>query len=147
MLHEAPAIYKKQAENFDDEEVLLRGGVFKKLIPQVYNNTCCISGMRIIASQEVQMIDACHIIPFSESHDDTISNGLSMCPNLHRAFDRGLISIDENYRVMVSGSFIEDRDAYTIKNFMSNPNELPLNKIYLPSVANLQWHQIDKFIV
>lgn len=33
--------------------------------------------------------------------DDTIGNGLSLCPNLHHAFDRGLIAIDDEYRVLV----------------------------------------------
>jgi len=29
-------------------------------------------------------------------------NGLALCPNLHRAFDRGLIAISDDYRVVVS---------------------------------------------
>jgi putative restriction endonuclease len=89
ILHDPSEVYKTKAADFDEEEVFVRSGVFKKQIPKVYNYTCSISGMRIITDAEVQMIDACHIIPFSESHDDTISNGISLCPNLHRAFDRG----------------------------------------------------------
>ena len=100
MLNEAPATYKRQAETFDEEEIFLRGGVFKKLVPQIYNYTCCISGMRIISSKEVQMIDACHIVPFSESHDDMISNGLSLCP-----------------KVLVSSSFSENSIDYSIRQF------------------------------
>src|SRR5690606_13110164 len=91
IVNEHPTSYKNKALFFDEEEVFLRSGVFKKEIPKLYNYTCCISGMRIIASTSIQMIDACHIVPFSESHDDTIGNGLSLCPNLHRAFDRHLI--------------------------------------------------------
>ncbi|WP_201288840.1 HNH endonuclease signature motif containing protein [Polaribacter septentrionalilitoris] len=40
------------------------------------------------------MIDACHIVPFSISNDDTIPIGISLSPNLYRAFDRGLITIN-----------------------------------------------------
>jgi putative restriction endonuclease len=64
ILKETPATYKTKAETFDEEEVFVRSGVFKKVVPQIYNYSCCISGMRIIASSEAQMIDACHIIPF-----------------------------------------------------------------------------------
>jgi putative restriction endonuclease len=54
------------------------------------------------ATINVTMVDACHIVPFSISYDDTITNGLALCPNLHRAFDRGLIAISDDYRVVVS---------------------------------------------
>lgn len=54
------------------------------------------------------MIDACHIVPFSQPYDDTIGNGLALCSDLQRAFDRGLIVIDENYKIIVSGIFKED---------------------------------------
>jgi len=99
ILHDSAALYKTRAAFFDEEEIFVSGGVFKKEIPRIYYHTCCISGMRIITSDSVQMIDACHIIPCSESNDDTICNCISLCPNLRRAFDRGLIAIDESYKV------------------------------------------------
>ena len=87
---------KKLMIQNNEEEIFLRGSLFKREIPKIYNNTCCISGMKIDAIISVSMVDACHIVPFSESYDDTITNGIALCPNLHRAFDRGMISIDEN---------------------------------------------------
>ncbi len=48
ILHVSAAIYKTRATYFDEEEVFVRSGVFKKEIPGIYNHTCCISGMRII---------------------------------------------------------------------------------------------------
>lgn len=146
ILKEAPAVYKTKAETFDEEEVFIRSGVFKKVVPQIYNHSCCISGMRIIASREVQMIDACHIVPFSESHDDTISNGISLCPNLHRAFDRGLISINEDYRVIVSSSFSESSVDYSIKQYEEKQLLLPKEKNYYPSYQNLMWHKENRYI-
>jgi putative restriction endonuclease len=110
---------KKLLEQKNEEEIFLRGSLFKREIPKIYNNTCCISGMRIDATVNVTMIDACHIVPFSESYDDTVTNGIALCPNLHRAFDRGLIAIDENYKVVVSNSFKEDETNYSIRAFES----------------------------
>jgi putative restriction endonuclease len=98
VLNESPEIYKKEIkvliEQKNEDEIFLRGSLFKREIPKIYNNTCCISGMRIDATINVSMIDACHIVPFNESYDDTVTNGIALCPNLHRAFDRGLIAID-----------------------------------------------------
>ncbi len=140
ILHDSPATYKTRATLFDEEEVFVRSGVFKKEIPRIYNHTCCISGMRIITNDSIQMIDACHIIPFSESHDDTICNGISLCPNLHRAFDRGLIAIDENYKVIIK-AFTENNAAYSIKQFEGKVILLPAAKDFYPSQINLTLHR------
>lgn len=60
------------------------------------------------------MTGAFRIVPFSENYDDTVSNGIALCPNLQRALDRGVIGIDDNYRVMVSDSFKEEDSSYSI---------------------------------
>jgi putative restriction endonuclease len=140
ILHEPPAVYKTKASSFDEEEVFIRSGVFKKEIPKIYNYTCCISGMRIIAA-DIQMIDACHIVPFSESHDDTITNGISLCPNLHRAFDRGLLSVDEQYRVILKPFAETDNNSYAIQQFEGKEIMLPQNREYMPSQQNLEQHR------
>jgi putative restriction endonuclease len=141
ILNDYPEEYKKKAEYFDEEDVFVRGGIFKKEVPRIYNYTCSISGLRIITDSDIQMIDACHILPFSESHDDTISNGISLCPNLHRAFDRGLIAIDDNYRVLVK-SFSEQSTNYSIKQFQGKQILLPNVSHYRPSLENLQQHRV-----
>jgi putative restriction endonuclease len=128
------------------EELFVRGSIFKREIPKIYRNTCCITGLSISATFSISMIDACHIIPFSESHDDTISNGLALSPNMHRAFDRGLITIDENYKVVVSGKFNEDSSSpYSIKQFNNHTILLPLNNKYYPELKNLGWHKENVF--
>ena len=140
ILHEPAALYKTKAKMFDEEEVFIRGGVFKKEIPKIYNYSCAISGMRIIANSDIQMVDACHIVPFSESHDDTITNGISLCPNLHRAFDRGLIALDNEYKVLIK-SFVEDENFYSIKQFEFKKILLPSKIEFLPSQENLAAHR------
>ena len=124
------------------EEVFVRGGIFKKEVPKIYNYTCCISGLRIDAGDNISMVDACHIIPFSESFNDTISNGLALCPNLHRALDRGLLSINEDYKVIVNKNFSEPNlSAYNIKQFEGKEIRLPLNEHHHPSFESLDYHR------
>lgn len=126
----------------EEEEVLyLRGAAFRKAVPKAYSFTCSISGMRVMAA-EVSMIDACHIIPLSISHDDTIGNGIALCPNLHRAFDRHLISIDDDYRVLLKTDFSESRESdYSIKKYIGQQLLLPGDQKYWPLKANLSWHR------
>ncbi len=140
ILHEDAAEYRKEIQQLmqqhNEEEIFLRGSLFKREIPKIYNNTCCISGMKIDATINVSMVDACHIIPFSESYNDTVTNGIALCPNLHRAFDRGLIAIDGNYKVVVSNTFKEGKSNYSIRIFEGKEILLPRLKDYFPLKEN-----------
>ena len=149
ILHEPPLEYRKEIEKLmhqnNEEEIYLRGSLFKREIPKIYNNTCSISAMKVDSAFSFSMIDACHIIPFSNSYNDTVTNGLALCPNLHRAFDRGLISIDSNYKVIVSQSFKEDITNYSIKAFSGRELQLPKNESFHPSLSNIEWHRNNIF--
>jgi len=125
-----------------EEEVYIRSNIFKREIPKIYNNTCCISGMRVDVVDNISMIDACHIIPFSESFNDTITNGIALCPNLHRAFDRGLISIDNDYNVILNTNFNEpNKSTYNLKQFHGVKIILPDHFSYYPSKNSLKHHR------
>lgn len=140
ILNDTSKEYQRQIEKADEEEVFVRCGVFKKVVPKIYDYSCCISGMRVISGFDIQMVDACHIVPFSVSHDDTITNGISLSPNFHRAFDRGLISLNEDYRVIVSNSFSESNSNFALKAFEGKQILLPQEKHHLPSIENIKWH-------
>ena len=72
------------------------------------------------------LLDACHIVPWAVGHDDTIGNGLALCPNLHLAFDRHLVWIDPNCRVRGSEGFGElGGHDYGVQRFNGQPLRLP----------------------
>ncbi|MCT4601393.1 MAG: HNH endonuclease [Marinifilum sp.] len=150
ILNDSPFTYqdriKKIRTQLDDsafmEEIYVRGNIFKKEIPKIYNHACCISELRIDSILNASLLDACHIIPFSESYNDTINNGFALCPNLHRAFDRGLISIGDNYEVIVSSTFVESSNtSYGIRQFEGKKITLPKNPDYLPSLEAFKFHR------
>ena len=147
IMHDSPVRYATKMKALlettadKEEEVYVRGEVFKKQIPRIYHYTCAITGMKVEAAANINMIDACHIVPFAESYDDTITNGIALCPNMHRAFDRGLISIDNSYRVLISDLFIENYSSYNIHQFEKKEIALPHHSKYYPSQANLEKHR------
>lgn len=150
ILHEDPKSYqnkiKKLKAQLDEvsfeEEVFIRSGAFKRDVSRIYADTCAISNLKINTTKTYSVVDACHIIPFSESQNDHITNGIALCPNLHRAFDRGLIAIDDTYRLLVSKDFIEPSDSpYGIKQFEGKQINLPLNLKFFPLAENLFWHR------
>ena len=125
-----------------EEEMFIRSAAFKRVISEAYNFSCCISRLRVDVTTDCDLMDACHIEPFATSHDDTITNGIYLCPTLHRAFDRHLISIDENYRLIVSKSFVERSDSpYSIKQFEGKTILLPANRDHYPSQEKLKKHR------
>ncbi len=140
-------IAKELTENEIEEERYIRGSIFKREIPKIYQNQCCISGMRIESTTKAQMIDACHIVPFSISNDDTVSNGISLSPNLHRAYDRGLITINEDYIVRISPAIKENITPFSISQFSGRKIILPKNNKDFPSPENLIWHKKEVFIL
>jgi putative restriction endonuclease len=159
MVNEAPGTYvanlrhlketmsgdDKQRELFQ-QELYVRGGVFKRDVPKYYRYTCCISRLKVDATFSVSMIDACHIKPFSKSYNDTITNGIALCPNLHRAFDRGMISVDDNLQVIVSQRFTENPNAiYSFSELAGTSLLLPLEPRFHPLAENFAWHRKNIF--
>lgn len=129
-------------KNAFEEEIFIRSSVFKREIVKIYDNTCCITGLRIDTIINASLLDACHIIPFSLSHNDSITNGFALCPNMHRAFDRGLISIDDNYCVIISKDFTEPKKSvYSLQQFSGQEILLPQEKRFYPSQKNFDWHR------
>ncbi len=154
ILNEPSAKYKAKLKKLQnelknesfEEEKYIRSNIFKRQIPILYQNTCAVSDLQINATLNISMIDACHIIPFSHSYDDTISNGISLTPTLHRAFDRGLISFDNNYKLILSNKFNETNiSQYSIKQFEGKRILLPKYKKYYPNIENLIWHRKNIF--
>jgi len=102
--------------------------------------------MRIETGKGFSMVDACHIVPFGLSKNDSIKNGIALCPNLHRAFDRGLIGINTEYRVEVSSSFEELPTDYGLKKLSGKSIILPFGRQYHPAKQHLQWHLDHVFL-
>lgn len=150
IIEESPEEYKHRLKvlentldkNAFEEEIFVRSNVFKREVIKIYDNTCCITGLRIDTTINASILDACHIVPFSISHNDTITNGFALCPNMHRAFDRGLISIDDNYCVITSKVFTEPKKSvYSLSQFEGQQILLPCEKRFYPLQNNFDWHR------
>lgn len=82
----------------EEEGTTGRSGAFRRLICELYDYQCAACGLRIRLEDDVTFIDAAHLIPFAESHNDHPSNGLALCKNHHWAMDNRLIALDlENH--------------------------------------------------
>lgn len=145
IVHDSPEAYvARQLQRIqveEEEEQVLRGAAFKRKIPELYDHRCAITGLRVQNRRAVNLIDACHIVPWADSYDDTISNGIALCPNMHRAFDRGLISIAEDHSVLVAADLLENASSHAIRPFAGKRLLLPQEKRHWPAPENLARHR------
>jgi putative restriction endonuclease len=75
---------------------------FRKAIVVLYDHRCALCGIRILTPEGHTIVEAAHIVPWSESRDDRPTNGLALCRLCHWSFDEGLMSVSPSYEVLVS---------------------------------------------
>jgi putative restriction endonuclease len=67
-----------------------------------YQHTCALTGYRIITQDGASVVEAAHIEPWAKTHNDDVHNGLALSRNAHWAFDRGLWSVDDQFRILIA---------------------------------------------
>ena len=117
-----------------------RDGSFRQRVLSAYDHRCAVT------RTQLKLVDAAHILPVSvEGSSDHISNGIALSPTIHRAYDHGLIFLDENYYIRLN-----DRKATELRNQGLDAGLPQLttylgSKIHLPADRN-QWPN-QEFIV
>lgn len=71
-------------------ERLSRDAGFRRKVTTAYEHRCAVTRIQL------QLVDAAHILPVGDKESiDEVENGVCLSPTYHRAFDRGLIFLDE----------------------------------------------------
>lgn len=119
----------------------LRYWKFRHYVLSLYNHTCCISHLKV--EPDYAIIEACHIQPHCHQGDDSITNGIPLCINLHKAFDEGILSLSDNYQVLMKGKqdFEESPSPYSIRQFEDQQILLPVEEKCYPSLEKIHWHR------
>lgn len=65
---------------------------FSRVVRRAYDYRCAACGLRVVLEGGLYIVDAAHLIPFAETHDDDPRNGMALCKNHHWAMDRYLIA-------------------------------------------------------
>lgn len=118
---------------------------FRKTILATYNYQCCITGISV-----AELLVASHIVPWSRDEKNRMNPSNGLCLNaLHdKAFDVGLITISDKYRVIIS-KYLEKKcilgvECSYFKKFQDQKITLP--KRFLPSKDLIKYHREKIFI-
>lgn len=113
---------------------------FRRTVLVSYNHRCCITGTPIPA-----LLSASHIVAWSADRTQRLNprNGLCLAKTQDAAFDRHLITLDEDLRVVLSKSI---RDHFTVESVRVNfqPYEgkrIDLPHRFIPDSGLLQRHR------
>ena len=90
----------------DSGEIYVRNADFKRLIPNIYDHRCAVTG-RGLRYGSSTLVEACHIEPFAHRQLCTLYNGIALAPDIHKLFDAHYLTIDNDYRVVVSANLHE----------------------------------------
>lgn len=114
---------------------------FARVVKQAYHFQCVACGLRILFDG-ISLVDAAHIVPFAESHDDDPCNGLSLCKNHHWAMDQELIfpCSDSLWHVHKG---IDDRIDFqrALIGLDGKPLLAPQEKRFSPKSSALLWRE------
>lgn len=81
---------------------LSRAADFRQRVLFAYGNRCAVTRVQL------RLVDAAHILPVgAPGSADHISNGIALLPTYHRAFDAGLIYLDEEYRMRLNNGQLQ----------------------------------------
>ena len=113
--------------------------VFRQIVMANYYGKCAISGVNI-----PELLIASHIIPWSKNEKERLNpeNGICLSALYDKAFDKGLISINKRYEIILSNYLKKkQKEEYYDKYFSHlDGKTIILPQKYLPSEEFLEYH-------
>lgn len=125
-----------------EKEILVRQRVnqnfFRETVLSSYMSQCCITGLK-----DRKLLEACHIVSWVEDTKNRTNpkNGLCMNPLFHKAYDKHLIGISPDYRIVVSNRLLCETSD---KHFYSYLKTLQGRKIYMPEKFHPDTNLLDR---
>lgn len=120
-----------------------RERAFATGVKSAYVDTCAMTGIRILNGGGRSEVQAAHIRPVADSGPDAISNGVALSATVHWMFDRGLLSIADNYDILVASDRVPD----TALRLLSPDHKLllPSRPELRPALKYLDFHRRNVF--
>lgn len=117
-------------------------GIFRVQVLDAYGRACAVT-----EEHSLPVLDAAHIRAYASGGEHAVSNGLALRSDLHRLFDRGYVTVDEELRFVVGSrlkaEFDNGRSYYSLHG---KPLALPPDAALRPSPSATSWHRERAFL-
>jgi putative restriction endonuclease len=123
-----------------------RDRAFSETVRAIYDHRCAACGLRIL-TDGIDFVDAAHLIPWADSHNDHPSNGVALCKNHHWAMDRHLLAPTPDHLWQVSARLddrIKDNEALLELNGkpLIGPQGKGFSHQFAPEASACSWRLI-----
>ena len=142
MLDEEPAVYYRPLIEHVSRR-LFRDAAFSRQVKQAYDNTCAFTGIQLINGGGRSEVQAAHIRPVADLGPDSVRNGIALSGTVHWMFDRGLISLDDDYSILTCDGRIPDPILGMFNQ--SGRLNLPGPEILYPHKQFMYYHRENVF--
>jgi len=136
----------ESSERYGKEQIVkprLGQGAFRVLVTDAYNRKCSVTGEKTLP-----VLDAAHIKSFSSNGPNSADNGLLLRTDIHKLFDKGYITVNDEYKVEVSKRLNEDYGNGKIYYYFHGRKlfNIPENKYDIPAKEFLYWHNNNVYL-
>lgn len=115
---------------------------FRRIIVTTYDHRCALCGIRVVTAEGHTVVEAAHIVPWSESRNDDIRNGIALCRLCHWGFDEGMISLADDYTVLTSPALSLDQNVPGLLSTLAGRHFIPPSRReYWPAPEYLRNHR------
>lgn len=125
-------------------EQRIKQSFFRRAVLSSYRGRCCMSGL-----SEARLLVASHIVPWSKDKANRLnpSNGLCLSAIHDRAFDKGLITISDDMRVVVSEELKRNKEAFVVEVLLPlEGRAIELPERFAPQPEFIAWHRNELFL-
>lgn len=113
--------------------------VFRQMVLSNYDTKCAITGIDI-----PQLLFASHIVPWSQNEKERLNpeNGICLSSLYDKAYDKGLIGINTNHEIILSGELKKKKEApYFATHFAAiEKQKINTPQDYFPKKEFLEYH-------
>ncbi len=99
LLHEPPSERRMEQIRINKK---IRSAAFRGHVLDAYDSRCAVTGLRMINGGGKAEAQAAHIWSVADGGPDEVQNGIALSATAHWLFDRHLISLDEQFGLLVS---------------------------------------------
>jgi putative restriction endonuclease len=109
---------------------LTRLASFRQQVLFAYGNRCAVTRLQL------RLVDAAHILPVgAQGSADHVTNGIAISPTYHRAFDAGLIYLDDRHNMHLNEGQLHVLERINLAGGVDTLRA-PLGRIFLPPDPN-----------
>ena len=122
---------------------------FRDAVLRAYERRCAVCDFDLRIADVSFGLEAAHIMWHSHGGPGEVPNGLALCTFHHKAFDRGVIGLEQQsgeYRVLVSNELSGQSQAFReVLDLRDRSLRPPQEETLKPDLEYVEWHRQQVF--